>query len=76
MEREARRLYKNSDNIQESRQKYYNEYNMGIEFGERYNGSDYSREFGYCEIKPAKLEDEESGDEVPSSTDDESEDEY
>jgi hypothetical protein len=36
-----------------------------------------TREFGFCEIGSAKLEDEENGDDVPSSTDDdESEDEY
>ena len=46
-----------------------------IHFGEHLDGPDYRREFGFCEIKAVKLEDEESGDETPSSTDDESEDE-
>jgi hypothetical protein len=76
MRREARRLYKNSGCIQESRNKYYNEYKTEIHFGEDEDGPDYRREFGFCEIRYAKLEDEESGDDVPSSTDDESEDKY
>ncbi|CAG8446511.1 9592_t:CDS:2 [Ambispora gerdemannii] len=76
MQREARRLYKNSDLIQESRSKYFEESSMEIHFGERPNSDDYRREFGFCKIEPTKLEDEESGDDVPSSTDNESEDEY
>lgn len=78
MRREARRMYKYSDIIQEASNKYYREYETVIDFGESEDGPDYRREFGFCEIKPAKLEDEESGDDVPSSTDDEdeSDDEY
>ncbi|PKC57200.1 hypothetical protein RhiirA1_540630 [Rhizophagus irregularis] len=75
MRREARRLYKNSGCIQGARNKYYREHETEIHFGESEDGPDYSREFGYCEIKSAKLEDKESGDEVPSSTDEDS-DEY
>lgn len=76
MRREARRLYKNSRCIQEAENKYYHECKMEIHFGEGQYGPDYNREFGFCEIKRVKLEDEESGDDVPSSTDDEIEDEY
>ena len=36
-------------------------------------GSDYRREFGFCIVEEVRLEDQESGDEVPSSTDEESE---
>ncbi|PKY52570.1 hypothetical protein RhiirA4_408431 [Rhizophagus irregularis] len=75
MRREARRLYKNSDIIQEAEDKYYREYETEIHFGESEDGPDYRREFGYCEIKSTKLEDKESGDDVPSSTDEDS-DEY
>ncbi|CAB4480635.1 unnamed protein product [Rhizophagus irregularis] len=61
--------------IQYARDKYYREHETEIHFGESEDGPDYNREFGYCEIKSAKLEDKESGDEVPSSTDEDS-DEY
>jgi hypothetical protein len=39
-------------------------------------GSDYRREFGFCIVEEVRLEDQESGDEVPSSTDEESEDDF
>ena len=77
MQREARKLYKSSEFIQEAIYRYYNKSKMEIKFGEGKDESDYKRVFGFCKIKPTKLEDEESEDEVPSSTDDESEyDEY
>ncbi|POG74977.1 hypothetical protein GLOIN_2v1571589 [Rhizophagus irregularis DAOM 181602=DAOM 197198] len=69
---EARRLYKNSDIIQEAEDKYYREYEAEIHFGESEDESDYRREFGYCKIKSAKLEEKKSGDEVPSSTNEDS----
>ncbi|CAB5314248.1 hypothetical protein RhiirA5_464830 [Rhizophagus irregularis] len=59
---EARRLYKNSDIIQEAEDKYYREYEAEIHFGESEDESDYRREFVYCKIKSAKLEEKESGD--------------
>jgi hypothetical protein len=76
MEREARRLYKNSGIIQEDENKYFSESPMEIHFGESPDSSDYRREFGFCKIESARLEDEESGDDVPSSTDDESDDNW
>ncbi|RIA86473.1 hypothetical protein C1645_878652 [Glomus cerebriforme] len=75
MKREARRLYKGSNIIQGARDKYFDEYEMEIHFGENPEGSDYRREFGYCKVESNKLETQESGDDVPESTD-ESEDEY
>jgi hypothetical protein len=75
MRREARRLYKKSGIIQEASDKYYYEYETEIQFGEDEDGPDYRREFGFCKIKSVELEDEECGDDVPSSTDDESKDE-
>lgn len=68
MRREARRLYKYSRIIQGSRNKYYSEYKTEIHFGEGEGEPDYRREFGYCKIESAKLEDEESGDDFPESS--------
>ena len=39
-------------------------------------GSDYRREFGFCIVEEVRLEDQESGVEVPSSTDEKSEDDF
>ncbi len=75
MRREARHLYKESEIIQGAKDKYFDEYHKEIHFGESPNSPDYRREFGYCEVQRAELEDEESGDEVPSSTDEESDSE-
>ncbi|CAI2189638.1 7482_t:CDS:2 [Funneliformis geosporum] len=76
MKRTARRLYKNSEIIQDDEDKYFEEYSMEIHFGESPSSSDYRREFGFCKVEPTILEDKESGDEVPSSKDDEDEDDY
>ncbi len=76
MRREARRLYKDSYVIQDAEDKYFYEGDTIIHFGESEDGPDYRREFGFCEIKRIKLEDEECEDSVSPSSDDESEDEY
>ena len=68
MRREARRLYKNSGIIQEARDKYFEESLMEIRFGEG-SGPDYRNEFGYCKVKPTKLESEESGDDKNENKD-------
>ncbi len=47
---------------------------MEIHFGESPENIGYRREFGFCKVESTKLEDKESGDDMPSSTDDESED--
>ncbi|RHZ84894.1 hypothetical protein Glove_74g241 [Diversispora epigaea] len=71
MRREARRLYKGSGIIQESSDKYFDEYDGEIHFGENPEEIGYRREFGYAQITPVKLENAESGDDVPSSTSEE-----
>ena len=76
MKREARRIYKSSAIIQGSRSRYYDEYLTEIHFGESPDKINYRREYGFCKVELIELEDEESGDEVPSSSDDESEDDY
>ncbi|CAG8514966.1 3228_t:CDS:2 [Funneliformis caledonium] len=76
MQRVARRLYKRSVNIQGSDSKYFDDFPMEIHFGESLDSPDYRREFGFCRIEQNILEDKESGDEVPSSTDDEQEYDY
>ena len=78
MRSEARHLYKGSGIIQEADNKYFNEYTdedtKGIDFGEDWGGSDYRREFGFCQVKRAKLEFELDAKDLYESTD-ESEDE-
>ncbi|CAI2167003.1 857_t:CDS:2 [Funneliformis geosporum] len=69
MKREAWRLYKNSKIIQGADDKYFNAKSREVQFGESLGDDDYRREFGFCTIKPLKLENEESGDEMPSGMD-------
>ncbi|CAG8485139.1 11696_t:CDS:2 [Diversispora eburnea] len=77
MRREAKRLYKGSDIIQKTYDKYFNESDKEIHFGESPIESNYRREFGFVQIKPVKLENTESGDKVPSSSsEDDSNDDY
>ncbi|CAG8704298.1 15607_t:CDS:2 [Funneliformis mosseae] len=76
MQRVAQRLYKRSVIIQGSDSKYFDDFPMEIHFGESLDSPDYRREFGFCKIEQNILEDKESGDEVPSSTDDEQEYDY
>ncbi|CAG8647123.1 5622_t:CDS:2 [Paraglomus occultum] len=77
MRSEARRLYKQSNIIQEAEDKYFHEYvdksSKGIDFGESWGQSDYRREFGFCQVKRAKLEFELNEEDIYDSTD-ESED--
>ncbi|CAG8712797.1 8688_t:CDS:2 [Funneliformis caledonium] len=66
MKRAAWRLYKNSRIIQKADDKYFKVRSREIQFGESPGYDDYRREFGFCTIKPLKLESEDSGDEIPS----------
>ncbi|CAG8724165.1 10887_t:CDS:2 [Ambispora leptoticha] len=74
MKRVAQRIYKKSIN-QEGNDIYFKESSREIKFGERLNTDDYRRDFGFCKIEPTKVEDEESGEDVPSGIDDAGEDE-
>ena len=78
MRSEARSIYKESDIIQEARDKYFHDYSgktsKRIDFGENEGESDYRREFGYCQVKRAKVEFELDAKDMYVSTD-ESEDE-
>ena len=71
MKNEARRLYKQSGIIQEADNKYFEESENRIDFGESWGESDYRREYGYCQIERVKLEVEVD---VFASTDEEDED--
>ncbi|CAG8480125.1 5034_t:CDS:2 [Diversispora eburnea] len=71
MRREAKRLYRDSGIIQEADDKYFDEYDGEIHFGENPEEIGYRREFGYAQITPVELENTESGDDVPSSTSEE-----
>jgi hypothetical protein len=66
MKSEALHLYKNSRIIQGASDKYFDENTTEVHFGERPDGPDYRREFGFCQIQSIILEDEESEADVSS----------
>ncbi|CAG8678632.1 16450_t:CDS:2 [Racocetra persica] len=56
MKKVAKQLY-NSEIIQEADDKYYEEYETEIHFGENPESTAYRREFGCCKIECVEIED-------------------